>query len=228
VARRGADHLTDRAWDRLLTGLAAGDVDQQIAQAWIAAQDLRLIYRSTDRAQAQERLYRWFCCCADTDIPELHRLARTIDAWRCSSWPTSTPVGSPTGPPRRSTCSSSRHGPAGPVPLGSWVTHADGRSHNRRRPAAMSSVSRSRAPIHVGLDVHKDSISVAVLRRADDDATEVVKILSDEGSVRHYFARFEDLSRLRVCYEAGPTGYELHRLLTHLGVRCEVIAPRRP
>jgi transposase len=89
----------------------------------------------------------------------------------------------------------------------------------------MSSVSRSREPIHVGLDVHKDSISVAVLRRADDDAAEVVKILSDEDSVRHYFARFEDPSRLRACYEAGPTGYELHRLLTHLGVRCDVIAP---
>jgi transposase len=45
VLRRGAEHLTDRAWDRLLTGLAAGDVDQQIARTWIAAQDLRLIYR---------------------------------------------------------------------------------------------------------------------------------------------------------------------------------------
>ncbi len=31
--------------------------------------------------------------------------------------------------------------------------------------------------------------------------------------------------RVRACYEAGPTGYELHRLLTGLGVRCEVIAP---
>jgi transposase len=82
VLRRGAEHLSDRAWDRLLAGLAAGDVDQQIAHAWIAAQDLRLIYRCTTRAQAEEKLYRWFCHCADTDIPELHRLARTIDAWR--------------------------------------------------------------------------------------------------------------------------------------------------
>jgi transposase len=43
-----------------------------------------------------------------------------------------------------------------------------------------------------------------VLRRADDDATEVVKILSDEDSVRHYFARFEDPSRLRVCLRGRP------------------------
>jgi transposase len=31
---------------------------------------------------------------------------------------------------------------------------------------------------------------------------------------------------LRACYEAGPTGYELARLLHRMGVRCEVIAPR--
>jgi hypothetical protein len=28
-------------------------------------------------------------------------------------------------------------------------------------------------------------------------------------------------------YEAGPTGYELYRLLVSLGVRCEVVAPSR-
>ena len=31
--------------------------------------------------------------------------------------------------------------------------------------------------------------------------------------------------RLWACYDAGPTGYELHRLLTELGVRCDVVAP---
>jgi len=30
---------------------------------------------------------------------------------------------------------------------------------------------------------------------------------------------------LRVCYEAGPTGYVLYWQLTELGVRCEVVAP---
>ena len=33
------------------------------------------------------------------------------------------------------------------------------------------------------------------------------------------------VERLRVCYEAGPTGYVLYWQLTALGVRCEVIAP---
>ena len=48
VLRRGHENLTDIAWDRLLTGLDVGDVDGQVAAAWIAAQDLRLTYRAKD------------------------------------------------------------------------------------------------------------------------------------------------------------------------------------
>jgi transposase len=82
VLRRGHEHLTDVAWDRLLTGLDVGDVDGQVAAAWIAAQDLRLLYHAKTREAAEHRLYRWLVHCADSDLPELHRLAATIDAWR--------------------------------------------------------------------------------------------------------------------------------------------------
>jgi len=83
VLRRAAEHLTPTAWERLLAGLDAGDDGEQIAMTWIAAQDLRLIYqRGTDRDQAQRRLHRWLVHCADSGVPELHRLAHTIDAWR--------------------------------------------------------------------------------------------------------------------------------------------------
>jgi len=34
-----------------------------------------------------------------------------------------------------------------------------------------------------------------------------------------------DPGMLRACYEAGPTGFELARLLQRMGVRCQVIAP---
>src|SRR3954449_12340593 len=87
----------------------------------------------------------------------------------------------------------------------------------------MSSVTQS-GPIHLGLDVHKDSISVAVLPWGQDTA-EVDKIFHDEPSVRRLVARFPDPGRLRACYEAGPTGYELQRLLTRLRVHCDVVAP---
>src|SRR4051812_23101758 len=87
----------------------------------------------------------------------------------------------------------------------------------------MSSVTQS-GPIHLGLDVHKDSISVAVLPWGQDTA-EVDKIFHDEPSVRRLVARFADPAQLRVCYEAGPTGYELQRLLASMRVRCDVVAP---
>jgi transposase len=53
----------------------------------------------------------------------------------------------------------------------------------------------------------------------------VDRIANDEPSVRRLVAQFPDRRGLRACYEAGPTGYELARLLTSLGVRCQVIAP---
>jgi transposase len=83
VLRRGHDHHSERSWTRLLAGLDAGDTpDEQLARTWIAAQELRLIYHAPDRARAEQALYRWLTYAADADIPELTRLARTIDSWR--------------------------------------------------------------------------------------------------------------------------------------------------
>ena len=81
VLRRGAEHLSEHAWTRLLAGLDAGDLDQQIGLTWIAAQDLRRIYGSASRGEAEARLYSWFVHCADSGVPELRRLATTIDSW---------------------------------------------------------------------------------------------------------------------------------------------------
>jgi transposase len=44
-------------------------------------------------------------------------------------------------------------------------------------------------------------------------------------SVRKLLHKLSPAEQLRVCYEAGPTGYVLYWQLTALGVRCEVIAP---
>jgi transposase len=43
--------------------------------------------------------------------------------------------------------------------------------------------------------------------------------------VRRLVGRLGDPRWLRACYEAGPTGYDLARLLHRMDVRCEVIAP---
>jgi transposase len=82
VLRRGHDHHSDLSWTRLLRGLDLGDPDGEVAAAWMAAQDLRLLYRLRDPSQAAAAFYRWLAFCADSEVPELHRLARTLDSWR--------------------------------------------------------------------------------------------------------------------------------------------------
>ena len=47
----------------------------------------------------------------------------------------------------------------------------------------------------------------------------------DEPSVRRFVKSLGNPKTVRLCYEAGPTGYGLARLLERLGVSTEVIAP---
>ncbi|HEV8649944.1 MAG TPA: transposase [Actinomycetes bacterium] len=86
----------------------------------------------------------------------------------------------------------------------------------------MASVSHL-GPIHLGLDVHRDTISVAILG-PDHERPDVERIAHDEASVRKLVGRLGDPRWLRACYEAGPTGFELARLLDGMGVHCQVIA----
>jgi len=88
----------------------------------------------------------------------------------------------------------------------------------------MDSVALSAGLIHLGLDTSKDTIAVAILRW-DEQVPDVEKIFNDEASIRRLIARFPDRGQLRVCYEAGPTGFGLCRLLTSMGVACQVVAP---
>lgn len=76
----------------------------------------------------------------------------------------------------------------------------------------------------VGLDVHKDSITSAVLEPGRETPV-VDRFFHDEASLRRFAAKLGDLREVRACYEAGPTGYEFARFLHRLGIACEVIAP---
>ncbi len=76
----------------------------------------------------------------------------------------------------------------------------------------------------VGLDVHRDSITSAVLSPGRQTPT-VDRWFHDEPSVRRFVSGLGTPARVRLCYEAGPTGYDLARLLGRLGVATQVIAP---
>lgn len=77
---------------------------------------------------------------------------------------------------------------------------------------------------HIGLDVHKETIAVAVLRPNTVACDERV-IPNTPEALRRLLAHYPDTSALTTCYEAGPTGYDTHRLVTSLGIDCDVIAP---
>jgi transposase len=81
--------------------------------------------------------------------------------------------------------------------------------------------------IFVGLDVHKATVSVAVAegRRGG----EVRHLGTFKNCIDMLTKLFQRLARggrrLNFCYEAGPCGYGLYRLLRGLGHDCIVVAP---
>ena len=85
--------------------------------------------------------------------------------------------------------------------------------------------------IVVGLDVHAESITAAILEGDSQDA-EVITLSSDLMKVRRLFRRLSEKGPVRSCYEASGAGFVLQRTLTRDGFHCDVIAPslipRRP
>src|SRR5471032_247572 len=86
--------------------------------------------------------------------------------------------------------------------------------------------------IHVGLDVHKDSISVAAAEPGRAPGRLVGKVAHHVSKLLKMLAKIGTAEQLHIVYEAGPTGFGLQRALAAKGYFCEIIAPsqipRRP
>lgn len=85
----------------------------------------------------------------------------------------------------------------------------------------------------VGLDVHKDTITVAVLPPRAEHVMETLKVPNTPRAIEALVQRLAHRAGpLAFVYEAGPCGYEVQRQLAALGRPCAVIAPaltpRRP
>ena len=65
----------------------------------------------------------------------------------------------------------------------------------------------------VGLDVHKDTIAVAVAEAGRAPARLVGSMAHDVGKLIKLLARYGTPAQVQVVYEAGPTGYGLQREL---------------
>ena len=76
----------------------------------------------------------------------------------------------------------------------------------------------------IGLDVHAETIAVAVAETGGE-VRSLGTIPNRPESVGRLIRKLGKAEHLRVCYEAGPTGYVLYWQLAQLGVKCEVVAP---
>ena len=76
---------------------------------------------------------------------------------------------------------------------------------------------------HVGLDVHAETVAVAIC--GDEGVVDVGSIAHRRDRVLRFLRKLGSPQSLRVVYEAGPTGYALCRYLRAHGYACDVVAP---
>lgn len=78
---------------------------------------------------------------------------------------------------------------------------------------------------YVGLDVHKEFVMMAVADEGTSASEVLQRMENSPPRILTALRKLGRLSTLKVCYEAGPTGYGLQRFLAAAGVDCSVIAP---
>ena len=76
----------------------------------------------------------------------------------------------------------------------------------------------------VGLDVHAATVVIAVAEEGGE-VRSLGTVANEIGAIRRVLGKLGKKEQLRVCYEAGPTGFALYWELTRLGIECVVIAP---
>jgi transposase len=82
--------------------------------------------------------------------------------------------------------------------------------------------------LFLGLDVHAQNIAIALAEGGGGEARTYGSIPNDLHAVEKVLAKLRKAhpgTELRVCYEAGPTGFVLARRLAQLKVHCTVVAP---
>ena len=79
---------------------------------------------------------------------------------------------------------------------------------------------------YVGLDVHKETIAVAVADNTVEQPSFLGEIPNTAEAIRKLAKKLSaDGDGIGFCYEAGPCGYGIYRQLTALGHDCTVVAP---
>jgi transposase len=80
---------------------------------------------------------------------------------------------------------------------------------------------------YIGLDVHKKNIVMGESREIRE-ASISGEFLNTDSGVKKLIQKLNKLSEeyeIKICYEAGPCGYALKRILEKKGYNCDIIAP---
>ena len=79
--------------------------------------------------------------------------------------------------------------------------------------------------IYLGMDVHKDSIMIAVLPQSAKTPMRLEKLANDLPERKKWLERIAHEGEIHACYEASGAGYVLRCALVEWGYACDVIAP---
>jgi transposase len=78
----------------------------------------------------------------------------------------------------------------------------------------------------IGIDDHADKWTIAHYRGDEERPGKEFELVPDEKGYRRLLSYLKGLEgEVRMVYEAGPCGYELHRRMTKAGYKCQVAAP---
>jgi len=80
---------------------------------------------------------------------------------------------------------------------------------------------------YVGLDVHKDTIQMAVLGGKGKEPVMAKGMPNDAMKIVKELGKYCEKGKVQVAYEAGCMGYTLHRTLTEFGYESRVIPPNK-
>lgn len=110
-------------------------------------------------------------------------------------------------------------------PLGDQATRPPGRGEASWGSARGQCLAP--CPIHLGLDVYKDTISVEILR-ADQQVPDVERIGHDEPSVRRLVGRLGDPGMLQACIRAAGSSIPADHPAAPKQTMAVALQPRRP
>jgi transposase len=77
----GYERLSSERFEWMQSLLAVGDPDGEVSACFVAKELLRDVFAATDEAHARRRMIAFYLWCADAEVPELTRLARTVSRW---------------------------------------------------------------------------------------------------------------------------------------------------